>query len=162
MQTLFHKNPYRQRIANCHSCMVRVHTKPEYQMMTPDTRHTQASVQITMKTPFFYFDVITTFLRRYNDTMIQLPKRLQHSHSHCNSFNQRRSSASSAVTAAMSVHHSGLLLLFASSFQHVAFVCPNQSQCSHLILLRWGQSLNPAFDAGLTPFNAQTAVAFVN
>jgi len=36
MQTLFHENPYRQRIANGHSCMVRVHTKPEYQMMTPD------------------------------------------------------------------------------------------------------------------------------
>jgi len=36
MQTLFHKNPYRQQIANGHSCMVRVHTKPEYQMMTPD------------------------------------------------------------------------------------------------------------------------------
>ncbi len=37
MQTLFHENPYRQRIANGHSCMVRVHTRPEYQMMTPDT-----------------------------------------------------------------------------------------------------------------------------
>ena len=87
MQTLFHENPYRKQIANGHSCMVRVHTKPEYQMMTPDTRHdTQASVQITTKTPFFYFDVITTFLRRYNDTMIQLTKRLQHSHSHSNSF----------------------------------------------------------------------------
>jgi hypothetical protein len=32
--------------------MVRVHTKSEYQMMTPDTRHTQALVQITTKTPF--------------------------------------------------------------------------------------------------------------
>ena len=53
---------------------------------------------------------------------------------------QRRSSPSSAVAAAMSFHHSGLLLLFASSFQHVAFVCPNQPQCSHLILLCWGQS----------------------
>jgi hypothetical protein len=95
--------------------------------------------------------------------MIQLPKQLQYySHSHSNSFNQRRSSASSAVTAAMSVHHSGLLLLFTSSFQHVAFVCPNRSQCSHLILFCWGQSLNPAFNAGPTPFNAQTAFAFVN
>jgi hypothetical protein len=74
MQTLFHENPYRQQIANGHSCMVRVHTKPEYQMMTPDTRHTQASVKITAKTPFFYFDVITTFLHRYNDTIIQLTK----------------------------------------------------------------------------------------
>ncbi len=36
--------------------------------MTPDTRHTQASVQITTKTPFFYFDVITTFCA---DTTIQ-------------------------------------------------------------------------------------------
>ena len=36
MQTLFHKNPYCQQITNGHSCMVRVHTKPEYQMMTPD------------------------------------------------------------------------------------------------------------------------------
>jgi hypothetical protein len=41
MQTLFHKNHYRQRIANGHSCMVRVHTKPEYQMMTPDTHNNQ-------------------------------------------------------------------------------------------------------------------------
>ena len=38
MQTLFHKNPYRQRIANGHSCMVCIHTKPEYQMMTPDSK----------------------------------------------------------------------------------------------------------------------------
>ena len=38
MQTFFHENPYRQQIANGHSCMVRVHTKPEYQMMTPDNR----------------------------------------------------------------------------------------------------------------------------
>ncbi len=68
MQTLFHKNPYHQRIATGHSCMVRVYTKPEYQMMTPDTCHTQASVQITTKTPVFYFDVITTFCA---DTMIQ-------------------------------------------------------------------------------------------
>ncbi len=86
MQTFFHEFPYRQRITNGHSCMVRVHTKPECQMMTPDTHHSQASVQITTKTPFFYFDVITTFLHRYNDTMIQLTKRLQHSHSHSNSF----------------------------------------------------------------------------
>ena len=41
-----------QWIANGQSCMVRVHTKPESQMMTPDTRHTQVSVQITTKTPF--------------------------------------------------------------------------------------------------------------
>jgi hypothetical protein len=41
MQTLFHENPYRQRIANGHSCMVRVHTKPEYQMMTPDIGHSK-------------------------------------------------------------------------------------------------------------------------
>jgi hypothetical protein len=41
MQTLFHENPYRQRIANGHSCMVRVHTKPEYQMMTPDIPYSQ-------------------------------------------------------------------------------------------------------------------------
>jgi hypothetical protein len=74
------------RSNNGHSCMVHVHTKLEYQLMTPDTHHTQASVQITTKTPFFYFDVITTFLCRYNDTMIQLTKRLQHSHLHSNSF----------------------------------------------------------------------------
>jgi hypothetical protein len=52
MQTLFHKNSNCQWIANGQSCMVRIHTKPESQMMTPDTRHTQASVQITTKTPF--------------------------------------------------------------------------------------------------------------
>jgi hypothetical protein len=68
MQALFHKNPYRQQIANGHSCMVRIHTKPEYQMMTPDTHHTQASVKITTKTPFFYFDAKQLF---YADTMIQ-------------------------------------------------------------------------------------------
>jgi len=43
MQTLFHKNPYRQWIANGHSIMVRIHTKPEYQMMTPDTSQTTQS-----------------------------------------------------------------------------------------------------------------------
>ncbi len=32
--------------------MVRVHTKPEYQIMTPDNCHTQASAKITTKTPF--------------------------------------------------------------------------------------------------------------
>jgi hypothetical protein len=37
MQPLFHKNPNPQYVANGHSCMVRIHTKPEYQMMTPDT-----------------------------------------------------------------------------------------------------------------------------
>ena len=97
-------------------------------------------------------------IKRYNDTAYKttsaFPFALQ--------LVQRRSLTSSAVTAAMSVHHSGLLLLFASSFQHVAFVCPNRPQCSHLILLRWGQSLNPAFNVGLPPFNAQTAVALVN
>ncbi len=70
MQTLFHKNPYRQRIANGHSCMVRVHTKPEYQMMTPDTHHTQASVQITTKTPFSFrcHNNFSAQIQRYNDT----------------------------------------------------------------------------------------------
>ena len=37
MQTLFHENPNRQLITNDQLCMVQVHTKPEYQMMTPDT-----------------------------------------------------------------------------------------------------------------------------
>jgi hypothetical protein len=68
MQTLFHENPYRQQITNGHLCMVHVHTKPEYQMMTPDTHHTQASVKITTKTPFFYFDAKQLFCA---DTMIQ-------------------------------------------------------------------------------------------
>jgi hypothetical protein len=46
------------------------------------------------------------------------------------------------LTAAVSIHHSGLLLLFVSSFQHVSFLCrPNQPQCLYLILSHWGQSL---------------------
>ncbi len=54
MQTLFHENPYRQQIANGHSCMVRVHTKPEYQMMTPDrifrrTQQCSRLLQLTME-----------------------------------------------------------------------------------------------------------------
>ncbi len=49
MQTLFHENHYRQRIANGHSCMVRVHTKPAYQMMTPDTEtHTHTHTHTHM------------------------------------------------------------------------------------------------------------------
>ena len=53
--------------------MVR-HAKPEFQLMTPDIPHTQASVQITTETLFQItnYNVTTTFLRRYNDTMIQL------------------------------------------------------------------------------------------
>jgi len=38
MQALFHEIPNRQWITNGHSCMVRIHTKPEYQMMTPDNK----------------------------------------------------------------------------------------------------------------------------
>ncbi len=45
------------------------------------------------------------------------------------------------LTAAVSIHHSGLLLLFASNFQHVSFLCPNWLQCLHMILSCWGQSL---------------------
>ena len=125
-----------------------------YQMMTPDTRHTQASVQITTKTPFSFrcHNNFSAQIQLYNDTAYKTTSAF----AFVLQLVQRRSSPSSAVAAAMSFHHSGLLLLFASSFQHVAFVCPNRPQCSHLILLRWGQSLNPAFNAGLTPFNAQT------
>ena len=151
MQTLFHENPNRQWITNGHSCMVHVHTKPEYQMMTPDTRHTQASVQITTKTPFFFrcHNNFSAQIQQYNDTAYKMTSAF----AFVLQLVQRRSSPSSAaVAAAMSFHHSGLLLLFASSFQHVAFVCPNRPQCSHLILLRWGQSfaLCPPF---LSPLN---------
>ena len=118
--------------------MMRVHTKPEYQMMTPDTRHTQASVQITTKTPFSFrcHNNFSAQIQRYNDTAYKTTSAF----TFVLQLVQRRSSPSSAVAAAMSFHHSGLLLLFASSFQHVAFMCPNRPQCSHLILLRWGQS----------------------
>jgi len=75
-------------------------------------------------------------IQRYNDTAYKTTSAF----AFALQLVQRRCSPSSAVAAAMSVHHSGLLLLFASSFQHVAFVCPNQPQCLHLFLLRWGQS----------------------
>jgi hypothetical protein len=50
--------------------MVRIHTKPEYQMMTPDTRHTQASVQITTKTPFSFrcHNNFSAQIQQYNHT----------------------------------------------------------------------------------------------
>jgi hypothetical protein len=107
-------------------------------MMTPETRHTQVSVQITTKTPFSFrcHNNFSAQIQRYNDTAYKMTSAF----SFALQFVQRRSSPSSAVAAAVSFHHSGLLLLFASSFQHVAFVCPNQLQCSHLILLRWGLS----------------------
>ena len=56
-------------------------------------------------------------------------------------FAERMILPSSALTVAVSIHHCGLLLLFASSFRHVSHLCPNQLQCLHLILSHWGQSL---------------------
>jgi len=70
MQALFQENPKCQWIANGHSHMVHIHTKPEYQMMTPDTRHTQAIVQITTKTPFscWCHNNFSAQIQQYNDT----------------------------------------------------------------------------------------------
>ena len=105
MQTIFHKNPNRQWITNGHSCMVPVHTKPEYQMMTPDTGHTQASVQITSKTPFSFWchNNFSVQIQWYNDTAYNTTSAF----AFVLQFVQRRSSASSAViAAAMSFHHS--------------------------------------------------------
>ena len=105
MQTLFHENPNRQWITNGHSCMVRVHTKPEYQMMTPDTRHTQASVQITTKTPFSFrcHNNFSAQIQRDNDTAYKTTSAF----AFVLQLVQRRSLPSSAVAAAMSLHHSG-------------------------------------------------------
>jgi hypothetical protein len=62
----------------------------------------------------------------------------------------------------MSVHHSGLLLLFASSSSMSLSCVPIDHSVCIWSCYAGDSPLNPAFNAGLTPFNAQTAVPFVN
>ena len=69
----FPENPNCQKIANGHSCMMRIHTKPKY---LPDTPHAQALVQITTETIFqitmsLQLSFLLTMIQQYNNTPIQ-------------------------------------------------------------------------------------------
>ncbi len=152
---------------------------------TPDTRHTQVSVQFTtLRHPSQFLMSHTPFCA---ETIIQWYS-LQNNFHVCIRTICLENDLAVINAYSRCVHPPlwPLALIFLLFFQHSSFLCPNWLQCSHLILsfaflfkMNWNSlgfdflsngiasftgnvSLNPGFNAGLTPLSAQTAVAFVN